>query len=58
MRTGKNKTKRLDAPGDNWPVLDLELLDRATRESVLLAGFRLKRPRWMKFAEKKKCSDA
>ncbi len=53
MKNPKNKTTRLDAPGDNWPVLDLELLARAPRVSLLLARLRLRRPRWKKFVEKK-----
>jgi hypothetical protein len=50
MDTKKNKTlrldRRLDAPGDNWPALDLRLLAAARKESLLVAQLRIRKPRW------------
>lgn len=43
MKRNRNKQVRpvrLDAPGDNWPVLDLELIEAARRESLLVARLR------------------
>ncbi len=54
MKLWKNKKKdrpvrldrRLEAPGDNWPVFDLDLLEAARRDSLLVARLFRKKPRW------------
>jgi hypothetical protein len=54
MDPKKNKTirrrtrldRRVDVPGDNWPVLDLALLTAARKESLLVAQLRSRKPRW------------
>ena len=38
--------RRVDAPGDNWPVLDLESIERGLKVSLLLAKLSRKRPTW------------
>ena len=38
--------RRLEAPGDNWPVFDLDLLEAARRDSLLVARLFRKKPRW------------
>lgn len=53
MTLWKNKKKarpvRLDrrpeAPGDNWPVFDFDLIEAAKRESLLVARLFRKLPR-------------
>ena len=61
MDTKKNRTIRrairldraVEAPGDNWPVLDLALLTAARRDSLLVAQLRVRKPRWRLLPGKK-----
>ena len=54
MKLWKNKKKnrpvrldrRPDAPGDNWPVFDLDLIEAAKKESLLVARLFRKNSRW------------
>jgi hypothetical protein len=45
-RDRRDRTRRLDAPGDNWPVLDFELIREAMENSLLVAMMLRDEPEW------------
>ncbi len=60
MTKNRNKTLRralrLDRrvePGEVWPVLGLDLIGRALRESLLVAKLRERGRRWQSFGGKR-----
>jgi hypothetical protein len=52
---GRRRKVRLDrtleAPGDSWPALDLELLQTARRHSLLVARLLHRKAKWEKFSD-------
>ena len=45
------KVIRIDAPGDNWPVLDLETIFTAFEDCILVAQVGQDEPEWMALEE-------